>query len=329
MNSQIDTQLKRVVTRIIHYNLAGVDHSIIPDARQTVEFVQQTMTGANQLHRVFPTGKWVVKGTQLTCGLWDSVRVEQIDGYDSYINGQQASQVPTRRVDTDTMDSNIVVTYRRPVDGGRITFWQDIVYRTPSGQVVKTVPRAISGTLVNGSATVGMREVNIYLNNHLPHGYQYVSGKLNSDEVVRDPTPAALVITIKRANLDQQRSQRPQGKALITFVEKDNQGHVLGTTSVTGHFASSVDASKVVEADKPAGWLVDSAVSNLEVEIPGSLTVPLTQGIDISTTDDVPSDGLRPQALTSESPSRSITRHPKDSQHLGFASLKSMLGLDE
>lgn len=341
--------MKRVVTRIIHYNLAGLDHPLIPDARQTVKFVQQTMPNADANGQSFQTGKWVVEGTQFSFGLWDTVPVQQIPGYRSYVNGKPATTVPAHRVDTSTMDANVVVTYRQGGVKADQSFHQNIVYQTAAGKVVKTLTNGISGSLKGNTATVSKTTVNICINNNLPQGYHYVSGQLNADETIREAVPAAIKVTVSQESHSKNKTQGPQGKATITFVEQNNEGHVLGTATATGTFASTVDVTDVINDQKPDGWEVDPEFRDLDVKIPGSLTVPLRPHVANNTVSAVqpaePVMGLAPQGESAEG--RQLpdthsepTRHQRAAKirshnqvhhkhHAGLSTLKAMLGFDE
>ena len=67
-----------------------------------------------------------------------------------------------------------------------------------------------------------------------------------------------------------------EGQVLITYVEKANPDHILGTTSVTGATGSTVPVASVINRHVPAKWQIDPSFNVPASEtVPGAVTVPL------------------------------------------------------
>lgn len=76
-------------------------------------------------------------------------------------------------------------------------FNQDIIYQTANGTIVKTVPSAITGLLTNGQSVVAAADVNAKIDLNMPAGYDYISGKIAADEVVKGQTPTAIKVIVQ------------------------------------------------------------------------------------------------------------------------------------
>lgn len=150
-------------------------------------------------------------------------------------------------------------------------FTQDIQYMADR-IVVKTVSRAITGTLIGGRGTVNMNHVNNLIDGNMPAGYHYVSGKLTADETVTNTTPAALVVYVAKDTPD----VLTQGEVVITYIDKDDPSHILGSASVTGNDGASVNVKATIEGNVPAHWKIDPDYTMLTTAtVPGLITVPL------------------------------------------------------
>ena len=172
------------------------------------------------------------------------------------------------------------------------TFSQDIQYKTADGTLVKTASGVINGNFTGGSGTATMSNVNSLIDSNMPAGYEYVSGKLTADETVNSKTPAALVVIVKRAGST---PTPEQGEVTITYVDKDNPSHVLGTASVTGNNGSSVAVADTINNNVPAHWKIDPSFTVPTSEtVPGSVTVPLVHATKTIKPDDPGVDPNKP-----------------------------------
>jgi hypothetical protein len=112
-------------------------------------------------------------------------------GYE-YISGKLAtdevvkSQTPTA--------ITVIVQSKTPQQQN---FSQNIVYKTGDGIIIKNVTGAMTGKLVNGTATVYASDVNAKIDSNMPQGYEYISGKLTTDELIANATPADVVVIVK------------------------------------------------------------------------------------------------------------------------------------
>lgn len=67
-----------------------------------------------------------------------------------------------------------------------------------------------------------------------------------------------------------------QGQVTITYVEKGNPSHILGTASVTGNNGDSVAVANTINGNVPAHWKIDPSFTVPATEtVPGSVIVPL------------------------------------------------------
>lgn len=305
MDNHNSTTVSRSITRTIKYDLGASGHDEIPDVHQTVTFVQKTMWGVDANHHQVKAhfgnqNQWVVKGTLSPYGLWDAVDLPKIKNYRAYVDDQQVQRIDSKRVDISTMDTTIVVTYKPQAAKAPTTYHQDLIYQDQDGQVIKKVNNAISGTLVYGSATVAQADLNVCVNNNLPRGYQYVSGKPVADEQINGFSTPALTIVVKKTDPAKQAAMTPQGPVLITFVEKGNQDHVLGTTTARGTIGDTVDMADLIHSQAPKDWHVDPSFSDTLVPVPGSITVPLVEGDTADQPSYLKDLGLVPQGRSSE-----------------------------
>lgn len=215
--------------------------------------------------------------------------IEQVTGYDSYYkigaDGQEvkATTVPEASAlnaqGTPTNGTPVYVSYQTTGGDHQDThenFSQNIVYQTADGVVISTVQGAVSGQLTNGSATISATEVNHVIDQHMPAGYDYVSGKLSQAETINSTTPAAITVTVKKAGGDTPTPTPTQGEVVITYVEQGNESHVLGTTSVSGTNGSTVNVQSTIENNVPEHWQIAEGFTIPSTEVvPGAVQVPL------------------------------------------------------
>ena len=158
----------RTVKRTIHYDVTGTGHAIIADQVQNIGYTR-TKTVNPIDNSVISTGKWTTASSQFPCQ-----EVEQIPGFDSYIDGVKGTAVAPATVKTATNGepqdgATITITYKKtpkpvtPVQDTTVTY---VFYDDTANQSIA------GGTSVTGRPGM-VRTVSLAV----PAGYQLAAGQ--------------------------------------------------------------------------------------------------------------------------------------------------------
>ncbi len=171
---------------------------LISTANQTVWF-GRTMTISSDPNVAVKYGDWTLGKVENNKFVADPAAQDEWGEFDAptFTNyTPNIAKLNAQKVTATTKDEQVDITYTatKPVSN---TYSQNIVYQTANGTVVETARGAISGSLINGSATVSANDANTAINDHMPAGYEYVSGKLTDAETITSAQPNALIVTVK------------------------------------------------------------------------------------------------------------------------------------
>ena len=109
-----NNDMNKEVIRTITYNVDGTNHAAIADQTQSVHYVRKDANG-NAGYIDPNTGKTVYFDWTLADGQnaeWPEKFVDQISGFDSYVDGTKATSVAEEAVTADTPNATIIVTYK-------------------------------------------------------------------------------------------------------------------------------------------------------------------------------------------------------------------------
>ena len=167
------------VTRTINYDVSGTGHAAIPSVTQTVEYTRKDKDG-NAGYQDPVTGDitwnaWHVKDNGIA--KFPQANVEQITGYDSYVDGTKATKVS---------EVNVVVKNDTPQNGAAITVTYKSNAETPTEDTKVTYQLHDDTDNVNvGSPVVVTGKPGTSQNTKLsvPEGYKLAQGQTLPDKV--------------------------------------------------------------------------------------------------------------------------------------------------
>ena len=222
------------VTRTINYEVPA-GHDAIAPVTQTIEYVRDNNGVAGYQDPV--TGEiawnpWQVKSGKAE---FPSAAVEQIKGYDSYVDGTKATEVASASVvEKDGTPQNgtaVTVTYKKsgsetPTEEN---FKQSIVYQDKDGNVISTANDAITGTFTSETpATVTADELKTKINANVPANWKVATSYIYpATETVQTKNPANIVVLVEHATKDVTPNDPsvnptdPKYKDMFTTVSRD------------------------------------------------------------------------------------------------------------
>jgi hypothetical protein len=110
-------------------------------------------------------------------------------------------------------------------------------------------------------------------------GYDASPASVSAQTVNTATLDTVVTITYNRHNVTP--PTPTEGEVVITYVDKNNPSHSLGSISVYGVRGSLVVVRLAIENNVPAGWRLDPTyVVPTTVLVPGSITVPLVPADD-------------------------------------------------
>lgn len=198
------------VTRTIKYDVSGTGHAAITDQTQTVHYVRKDANGnAGYYNPVTGKTTWVAWTPEAGSAEFSAKNVEQISGFDSYVNGEKGTQAPAAAITTKEIDGyatpqngkTITVTYKA-VSPTEESFTQAIKYVDEAGQELATTADAFTGTFTSDNpATVSAEEIKNQIDNDLKNNSALkgwvVAGNYPVAETIAEKNPAALTVTLK------------------------------------------------------------------------------------------------------------------------------------
>lgn len=129
-------------------------------------------------------------------------------------------------------------------------YYQSIVFQTPDGQIVNTATNVISGQLVNGQANIPLGKINQLIDQTLPQGYSYVSGKLVQPELISDPNPAPLIVIVDSLHFQQDIVYQLGDGSIVKTVPKAITG-LLKNSQAT---ISAAEINSKIDLHRPNGY---------------------------------------------------------------------------
>lgn len=198
------------VTRTIKYDVSGTGHAAIADQTQTVHYVRKDANGnAGYYNPVTGKTTWVAWTPEAGSAEFSAKNVEQISGFDSYVNGEKGTQAPVATITTKEIDGyatpqngkTVTVTYKA-VSPTEESFTQAIKYVDKNGQELATTADAFTGTFTSDNpATVSAEEIKNQIDNDLKNNSALkgwvVAGNYPVAETITEKNPAALTVTLK------------------------------------------------------------------------------------------------------------------------------------
>ena len=198
------------VTRTIKYDVSGTGHAAIADQTQTVHYVRKDANGnAGYYNPVTGKTTWVAWTPEAGSAEFSAKNVEQISGFDSYVNGEKGTQAPVATITTKEIDGyatpqngeTVTVTYKA-VSPTEESFTQAIKYVDENGQELATTADAFTGTFTSDNpATVSAEEIKNQIDNDLKNNSALkgwvVAGNYPVAETITEKNPAALTVTLK------------------------------------------------------------------------------------------------------------------------------------
>ena len=192
------------VTRTINYDVPA-GHEAIASVPQTIEYTRDVNGVAGYTDPL--TGKptwnpWHVKSGKAE---FPSAAVQQISGYDSYVDGVKATEVPPAQVvekdGTPQNGATVTVTYKKsgsetPTEEN---FKQSIVYQDKNGNTIGTAKDVITGTFTSQtSATVTANELKTKIDANVPTNWKIATSyTYPAAETIKTKTPANIVVLVE------------------------------------------------------------------------------------------------------------------------------------
>ncbi|MFY0446225.1 Rib/alpha-like domain-containing protein [Lactobacillus gasseri] len=224
------------VTRTIKYDVSGTGHAAIADQTQTVHYVRKDANGnAGYYNPVTGKTTWVAWTPEAGSAEFSAKNVEQISGFDSYVNGEKGTQAPVATITTKEIDGyatpqngkTVTVTYKA-VSPTEESFTQAIKYVDEKGQELATTADAFTGTFTSDNpATVSAEEIKNQIDNDLKNNSALkgwvVAGNYPVAETITEKNPAALTVTLKHGakSVTPTTPTEPKYKDLFTSVSRD------------------------------------------------------------------------------------------------------------
>ncbi|WP_230579452.1 Rib/alpha-like domain-containing protein [Lactobacillus gasseri] len=228
------------VTRTIKYDVSGTGHAAIADQTQTVHYVRKDANGnAGYYNPVTGKTTWVAWTPEAGSAEFSAKNVEQISGFDSYVNGEKGTQAPVATITTKEIDGyatpqngkTVTVTYKA-VSPTEESFTQAIKYVDEKGQELATTADAFTGTFPSDNpATVSAEEIKNQINNDLKNNSALkgwvVAGNYPVAETITEKNPAALTVTLKHGTKSVTPTTpgvtptEPKYKDMFTSVSRD------------------------------------------------------------------------------------------------------------
>ena len=201
------------VTRTIKYDVSGTGHAAITDQTQTVHYVRKDANGnAGYYNPVTGKTTWVAWTPEAGSAEFSAKNVEQISGFDSYVNGEKGTQAPAAAITTKEIDGyatpqngkTVTVTYKA-VSPTEESFTQAIKYVDEAGQELATTADAFTDTFTSDNpATVSAEEIKNQIDNDLKNNSALkgwvVAGNYPVAETIAEKNPAALTVTLKHGS---------------------------------------------------------------------------------------------------------------------------------
>ena len=228
------------VTRTIKYDVSGTGHAAIADQTQTVHYVRKDANGnAGYYNPVTGKTTWVAWTPEAGSAEFSAKNVEQISGFDSYVNGEKGTQAPVATITTKEIDGyatpqngkTVTVTYKA-VSPTEESFTQAIKYVDEKGQELATTADAFTGTFPSDNpATVSAEEIKNQINNDLKNNSALkgwvVAENYPVAETITEKNPAALTVTLKHGTKSVTPTTpgvtptEPKYKDMFTSVSRD------------------------------------------------------------------------------------------------------------
>ena len=197
------------ITDTINYEVPA-GHEVIAPVTQTVDYTRDVNGVAGYQDPVTGEITWNAWHAKIGKAEFASASVEQIKGYDSYVDGTKSTEVSAAAVvEKDGVPQNgvaVTITYKKsgsetPTEEN---FKQSIVYQDKDGNVIGTANDAITGTFTSKTpATVSSDEIKNTINNGVPKNWKITTSyKYPAAETISTKAPANIVVLVEHATKD-------------------------------------------------------------------------------------------------------------------------------
>ncbi|MCI1330212.1 MAG: hypothetical protein LKG52_04560 [Lactobacillus sp.] len=167
-----------------------------------------------------------------------------------------------------------------------------IIYVNNGGnnEAVKTVSDAIKGSFTDGKATEKATDINKLIDDNLPQGYHYVSGKLTEDKAITPETASDITVVVAKDDttsdktLTEDQKEAKEYTQVIKFYDESTKQTLAKSEEYTG----SLENGSTTEKASDVNAFIDQNIPNGYEYVSGKLdkdrTININDIADITVT---------------------------------------------